>query len=253
MEENNYYIPENLIENSKEEHLSLSGKYKLIIEEYTTENGFGNVSLGKVFLTSSNECLFEVKRNYNIFPFLFTEEHPNGNDYLICGEDYQGQTILELNTGKRLDYLPEGTKNGVGFCWRIISCSQEKDVLGVQGCFWACPEEQIFVDFSEPMKLPYLIFSVFPSIDDNSAVKNSWSSAEGVEITYSGYDEIEKKTVLWKKPKLIDVARYWLKEKNETKSDSYFYPDIKKQTELSIEKLNRSEIEELKAENLILV
>lgn len=253
MEENNYYVPANLIEHSKKEHPSLSGKYKLIIEEYTTENGFGNVSLGKVFLNSNSRLLFEVKRNYSMFPFLFVEGHANGNDYLICGKDYQGQTILELNTGEQLDYLPEGAKNGVGFCWRIISCSQEKDVLGIQGCFWACPEEQIFVDFSEPMKLPYLTFSVFPGIDDNSAVKNSWSSVEGVGITYSGYEEIEKKTVLWKKPKLIEVARYWLKEKKETKKDSYFYPDIKTQADMSIEKLNHFEIEELKAENLILV
>jgi hypothetical protein len=93
----------------------------------------------------------EVCRNYSSFPYLFIENHSNGHSYLICGEDYQGQTVIELDTGKRRDNLSEGADEGHGFCWAQYKFDEKSSILIVDGCHWACPYEFRFFDFSDPM------------------------------------------------------------------------------------------------------
>lgn len=131
-------------------HTSPSGKYQLTITRHSTGKGTWAYSKGVVACDATPR--YEVCRNYSHFPFLFVEEHPNGHDYLICGENYQGQTIIELDTGLRKDYLPEEASRGFGFCWSSYQISPSKKTLAVNGCYWACPYEVWLVDFSEPMK-----------------------------------------------------------------------------------------------------
>lgn len=147
-----FFKYKNLIQGSEEVHLSPSGKYKLVTSRYSTKKGCWAYSRGTV--TKDGKIVADVKRNYSRFPFAWAENHPNGHDYLICGEDYQGQTIIELDTGKRLDHLPEDAKKGWGFCWAVIHPSPDKLTLAVEGCYWACPYEVVFIDFSEPMQAP---------------------------------------------------------------------------------------------------
>lgn len=147
-----YFIPENL--QSQKSYNSPSGKYRIVIESYKTTSGAWNYTRGLVY--NDTKLIADVKRNYCSFPYLFVEDHPNGHDYLICGEDYQGQTIIELDTGKRIDYLPDGAKKGYGFCWAHYETSPDKTLLVVEGCYWACPYETIIMDFSDPMTLPYI-------------------------------------------------------------------------------------------------
>jgi len=92
----------------------------------------------------------QVTRNYASFIDLFIEGHANGHDYLVTGEDYQGQTVLELDTGKRWDFLPDGAYHGVGFCWVDIAYDEPSQILVVAGCHWACPYEYRLYDFSNP-------------------------------------------------------------------------------------------------------
>jgi hypothetical protein len=146
-----FYKKKNLVEDSTKIEKSPSGKYELEISKYKTRKGCWNYSKGVVY-KDKKKPIEIVKRNYHHFPFEWVESHPNGHDYLICGEDYQGQTIIELDTGKRIDYLPEAAKRGFGFCWVAINASPNKTTLAVDGCVWAGPYEVLFVDFSEPMK-----------------------------------------------------------------------------------------------------
>lgn len=157
-----------------EEKLSPSGKYKLVLSYYGTKKGCWDYSRGRVY--EGGKLVADVKRNYHHFPFAWAEGHPNGHDYLLCGEDYQGYTVLELDTGMRNDLLPESYKkaysyksesgemktgyvdvhpNGYGFCWAGIHPSPDKKVLAIDGCYWAAPYEVLLLDFSEPMQLPY--------------------------------------------------------------------------------------------------
>jgi len=128
---------------------SPSGKYTLTVTSIETKPGCWNYTTGVV--TRGEETIVEVKRNYASFPFLFVEGHANGHDYLVCGENYQGQTVIELDTGRRSDFLPEAATQGHGFCWVAYTYEADAQVLVVDGCIWACPYEYRLYDFSDPM------------------------------------------------------------------------------------------------------
>lgn len=145
-----FFAPENAVLEKRREVLSPSGKYKLVITPFATKPGSWNYSQGIVYRKDSDDPIAEVRRNYGAFPNTFVEGHPKG-DFLVCGEDYQGQTVIELNTGERRDLLSDGTDKGWGFCWSSHRYDVANQILVVCGCHWACPYEHRFYDFSNPM------------------------------------------------------------------------------------------------------
>jgi hypothetical protein len=146
-----YFTPENANVDQRKEHLSPSGKYKLVVTPFATSPGSWSYSQGLVYALGSDTAIAEVQRNYSAFPFLWVEGHKNGHDYLVCGADYQGQTVVELDTGKRRDFLPEDAKKGFGFCWVDYRYDERASLLLVCGCIWAAPYEYRFYDFADPM------------------------------------------------------------------------------------------------------
>lgn len=97
--------------------LSPSGRYSLEVTPHSNGPQSWSYSKGIVRLFETGAQIAEIKRNLGAFPHSWSENHPTGHDYLIAGEDYQGQTIIELDTGKRLDYVPDAAEPGFGFCW----------------------------------------------------------------------------------------------------------------------------------------
>jgi len=146
-----HFKPENGKTESQQEFLSPSGKYKLTVTPFSTSPGCWSYTQGRVYAKDSDVPIALVNRNYSAFPFLFVEGHPNGQDYLIAGEEYQGQTVVELKTGRKLSILPEDAEDGFGFCWSDYTFDEKSQMLTVGGCIWACPYEFRFYDFSNPM------------------------------------------------------------------------------------------------------
>jgi hypothetical protein len=144
------FAPEKYIEGSLKEFQSPSGRYRLELRQYSQGEGYWSYSEGSVF--KGDQLIGVVQRNYGSFPTEWVEGHPNGHDYLVCGEDYQGQTVIELDTGNRRDYLPEEAEDGFGFCWADAKWVPEHQVLLVDGCIWACPYEHHLYDFSDPLE-----------------------------------------------------------------------------------------------------
>src|SRR5271157_2401137 len=147
-----YFTSENEDATSRREYPSPSGRYKLVVSSFGTKPGSWSYSQGKVFKQGSDAPIAIVNRNYSAFPYMFVEDHPSGHDFLVCGEDYQGQTVIDLTTGARRDHLSAGTDKGFGFCWAEHRFHKETQVLVVCGCHWACPYEFRFYDFADPMK-----------------------------------------------------------------------------------------------------
>ncbi len=133
------------------ESLSPSGKYKLVLRSLATKPGCWNYMQGEVFEVASGKRIAKVIRNYCSFPHLFIEDHPNGHPYLLCGSDYQGQTVIELDTGKRKETLPRAAFLGFGFCCADFRFDPGTKLLTAAGCIWACPYEYRFFDFSDPI------------------------------------------------------------------------------------------------------
>lgn len=147
-----YFVPANAQLGCRREHVSESGKYKLVTTPFSTKEGGWNYTQGLVYTVGNDQPIAEVQRNYSSFPFEFVEDHPNGHAYLVCGEDYQGQTVVELDTGKRRDFLPPEAEKGHGFCWADYKFDKATQILLVDGCYWACPYMFRFYDFSNPME-----------------------------------------------------------------------------------------------------
>lgn len=157
-----FFKPENEVPGSRRGHLSPSGRYKLVVSRFNTNPGSWTYSQGVVLKRAEDgmgtvidedgrwEPIATVRRNYSAFPFLFVEDHPKGV-FLVCGHDYQGQTLVVLRTGARKDALSPGTEDGHGFCWSEYRYDPKTEILVVCGCHWACPYEFRLYDFSDPM------------------------------------------------------------------------------------------------------
>ena len=150
-----FYVEESRMKDRQKVFYSPSGRYRIVVDVYRTTGW--EYSRGRVF-TPEDELVADVKRNYVTFPYAFVEGHPDGHDYLVCSADYQGQTIVRLDTGERTDYLPEAAKYGYGFCWASIHPNPDSTLLAVTGCLWAWPYEVVVYDFSDPLSEPLEIY-----------------------------------------------------------------------------------------------
>lgn len=145
---------------------SPKGKYTLSITPvvFEEDDRYWAYTTGKIVTKKEDKTgkiLFTVFRNSEKFPFVFLEGHSDGHDYLICGEDYQGQTILQLDTGERMDYIGEKAKRNMEFCWQKFHLSPNGKTLAVEGYAKNKPKDMIeyrsirFFDIKNPLDLPY--------------------------------------------------------------------------------------------------
>ncbi|MNC49520.1 hypothetical protein D3C75_987040 [compost metagenome] len=127
-----------------------------------------------------------IYRNYD--PFLFSWVGVQVKEYLLCGLDYQGYSIVDLSGKETKHYVPEAAYKGHGFCWAEIIYFEQKKLVVVDGCYWAAPYELVFYDFSDPMSLPYK--ELFRVEVDNITNWNHWREAH--RVTYVDEEENEK-------------------------------------------------------------
>ena len=156
-------------------HPSPSGRYTLHVTQHAEGPNTWSYARGRVY--AGEVLIAEICRNFGHFPFAWIEHHPSGHAYLIGGEDYQGQTVIELDTGRRAEHLPPEADEGVGFCWVAFEASPSGLTLAVDGCYWACPYELRLVDLSDPLAgLPVLTY-----IDDEGSF--AWEAADTCLVT----------------------------------------------------------------------
>ena len=144
------------VADSDEEFVSPSGLYKLHVAEYCKAETHQNYYYSRGFVSkiADGQIIADIKRNYSSFWHSWVE-HPNGNEYLLCGEDYQGYSVVNLTQETYQSYFPDEAYQGSGFCWVAAYPSPDSLMLAIDGCIWACPYELVFYDFREPDNLPY--------------------------------------------------------------------------------------------------
>lgn len=144
---------ENAIAGSEATVLSPSSNYVLETRRYSTGANRWDYSRGIVRRTSDNAVVADIKRNYSRFWHAWVR-HGNGNEYLLCGEDYQGYSVVNLTRGTVSTFFPDEGHDGNGFCWSSVHPSPDGLVLAVEGCYWGAPHEMVFLEFSHPENLP---------------------------------------------------------------------------------------------------
>lgn len=138
-------------------HTSPSGKYTLKITPCAFElHRNWAYTVGDVSTRGGEVPFAQVVRDHHVFPFVFCEGHPDGHDYLLCGEDYQGQTVIRLDTGERIDYIEKEAESNHGFVWSDCKISPDKMRIAVEGGYWAQGFEVHMLDFHHPFALPYV-------------------------------------------------------------------------------------------------
>jgi hypothetical protein len=125
----------------------------LRIDRYRRGPDKWDYSRGIVRRLADGAVVADIKRNYSDFWHAWVQ-HPNGCEYLLCGEDYQGYSIINLTKNTVSTYLPPEALKGHGFCWTSVYPSPDGLILAVYGCYWAQPYEAVLYDFSNPGVLP---------------------------------------------------------------------------------------------------
>lgn len=80
--------------------------------------------------------------------------HANGKHYLIFREDLYGYSVLEAETGQTVHYFPDRSwqPGWETFIWTGARYDPQSNLLAVAGCYWACPNGTLLLDFSDPLE-----------------------------------------------------------------------------------------------------
>ena len=160
------------VSESRTAERSPSGRYELTKTAYTAGPSTWGYSRGIVVDTASGNEIADIRRNYGAFWHAWIV-HSNGNEYLLCGEDYQGQTVVNLSQGTARTYFPEAGYNGAGFCWAQVFPSPDGLMLAVEGCYWAGPYDLVFYDFRTPEDLPFIELNRIDGLSDAKGWKDN--------------------------------------------------------------------------------
>lgn len=176
------FSPEYLEQTERETEVSPSGKYRLTVDGYSRGPNSWGYSRGTVVNLDSGKVIADIKRNLAMFWHTWIQ-HANGQEYLLCGEDYQGQSVVNLGQKSTNHYFPDSGYAGGGFCWAAAWPNQDSTILAVEGCFWACPYEVVFYDLSQPDTLPY---RELLRIDEPDSIEG-WTEGGDFRMTQSVY------------------------------------------------------------------
>lgn len=142
------------LRNKSEVFSSPSEKYKIRITPFVFRlERLWSYTFGEVF--DGKKAVTSVLRDYSSFPLCWCEGHPDGHDYMVCGEDYQGQTVIRLDTGERVDFVEASAEKRLSWCWNSFFVSPDKTKIIVSGCFYTSQYELRIFDFQNPFNLPF--------------------------------------------------------------------------------------------------
>lgn len=152
------FAPENRSP-QQDEQFPLTGGYSIRSKAYCHNGDF--------YLNGSENELLDIEgkvryawRNLDAdgeFCSLF--RHRNGKHYLIFRTELYGYSVLDVESGQEMHYVPacvhpdEGQKAEEVFIWTSADYDPDSDLLAVTGCIWACPYSTIVLDFSHPLQL----------------------------------------------------------------------------------------------------
>ncbi len=200
------------LEGDPEELISPSGRYRLCIRTYATAGG-GSYTRGTVVRIAGGAIVCDLERDHGIFHHAFVTR--GGREYLLTGRTVTSQTIVDLDGGA--EYEPTG---GDDFCWVGCYPSPDGDTLAVDGCYWACPYELRFFDFTDPARgWPELRLVGAEHLEDPSNRRTPrWLDPRVVECHQRDLDGApQERTRLERRGDEMHVIDHWISEAEQAR------------------------------------
>lgn len=220
---------------------SPSGRFRLALTHFKDkDDGTWAYSRGRVF--KGDGVIADVKRNYITFPFAWVDPHPvNHQTYLICGEDYQGQTVINCDTGERWDHIHPSAAGGGGFCWAALHPQpRDPSLLAVEGCVWAGQYEVLFARLHVDGRLEELgrvgegNTDFLGWLDDGQRMRLRWEITV-VKSTGKPLTELSDAEEAEHEARYRDFAALPEARRLEIARDQELYSDIVDETDKSVE------------------
>ena len=165
-EREQWYKPEYLL--SAEER-DIGEGISVVMELYGEEptipdRNFGSyIAVGKYLKEGKVICESYTLPQHRM-SFFDPIHHSNGHLYYHYSAGLYGAAFMEIDTGKRYVYVPEGYEHdylsecGESFIVISVHYDIDSDLLACNGCYWAGSDEVFVMDFSDPLNFdPHMV------------------------------------------------------------------------------------------------
>ena len=131
--------------------INLGSGYEIVKDAYrlgATNFGGGEYTLFDTHKTQikSWRCIDDRAEFFSLI------RHANGKFYLVFRQDLYGYSVLELDRGRIMRFVPDvWTLGKESFIFSGVHYLRDWDALAARGCYWAAPNGVHLVSFAEPM------------------------------------------------------------------------------------------------------
>lgn len=131
--------------------INLSGGYEIVKDAYRL--GATSFSGGEYALFDTHKTQIKSWRCIDDRAEFFSLiRHADGKFYLVFRQDLYGYSVLELDRGRIMRFVPDAwTLGKESFIWDGVHYLRGWDALVVSGCYWGVPNGVHLVSFAEPM------------------------------------------------------------------------------------------------------
>lgn len=134
---------------TRRQMINLGSGYEIVKDAYgpsTASFGGGEYALFGAPQIKSWRCIDDRAEFFSLI------RHANGKFYLIFRQDLYGYSVLELDRGRIMRFVPDAwTLGKESFIFSGVHYLLDWDALAVSGCYWGAPNGVHLVSFAEPM------------------------------------------------------------------------------------------------------
>lgn len=183
MDSQRYVIDDKFLDET--ENYELTDGFSVEVRSYEETEQRENYSailaeVQKCTLRKSDKTVYEYCCFYN-HSFIFKEiiRHKNGHRYYPFHVDLYGISFLDVDTLEVYNYIPEGYEHkeeyrcGESFIITDIHYDEKSNFIAYDGCYWACPNDVMAGDFSNPLDFNPHLISMRDIIDPDHDMYNN--------------------------------------------------------------------------------
>ena len=134
---------------TRRQTINLGSGYEIVKDAYGL--GAANFSGGEYTLFGAPQTISwrSIDDRAEFFSLI---RHANGKFHLVFRQDLYGYSVLELDRGRIMRFVPDAwTLGKESFIWSGVHYLGDWNALAVSGCYWGAPNGVHLVSFAEPM------------------------------------------------------------------------------------------------------